>query len=180
MKITSVGHALDQYADYVQERQDALRGSLRRQRRETEYLLSVLESMPDGIVVRDQQGQIVVMNEQARVLLGTQPQDKLGLRAFSAQSKSAQRLLAPGLYTLGDPRRIEFDGHMVSAQAAALINLSDERMGTVVVLRDITKDVRREQIQEAMLKRLSNEVQASPQVAYNADMSPLVDEQCCS
>ncbi len=169
-EIATAGHALDQYADYVQERQDVLRSSLRRQRRETEYLLSVLESMPDGIVVHDQQGQIVVMNQQARVLLGTQPEDKLGLHNFLSQSKSSAHSLTPGLYTLGDPRRIEFDGHMVSAQAAALVNLSDERVGTLVVLRDITKDVRREQIQEAMLKRLSDEVQESSQVVHRSEL----------
>ncbi|MBI1281292.1 MAG: PAS domain-containing protein [Anaerolineaceae bacterium] len=171
-EIAAAGHALDQYADYVQERQDALRASLRRQRRESEYLLSVLESMPDGVVVHDQNGQIVVMNEKARVLLGTQPEDKLGLRDFSTPSKSAVHPLAPGLYTLGDPRRLEFDGHMVSAQAAALFNISDERVGTLVVLRDITREVRRAQIHEAMLKRLSNEVQLSPQSAPQMGVLP--------
>lgn len=171
-EIAAAGHALDQYADYVQEHQDALRASLRRQRRETEYLLSVLESMPDGVVVHDQNGQIVVMNEQARVLLGTQPEDKLGLRDFPAQSKAPLRPLAPGFYTLGDPRRLEFDGHMVSAQAAALVNISDERVGTLVVLRDITREVRREQLQEAMLKRLSNEVQLSLQNAPSVGALP--------
>lgn len=160
-EIATVGHALDKYADYVQQRQDSLRASLRRQRRETEYLMSVLEAIPDGVVVHDQQGQIVVMNVAARILLGTQPEDKLGLRSLSDQSNALTRPLAPGLYTLGDPRRLEFDGHMVSAQAAALINISEERVGTLVVLRDITKEVRREQIQEDMLKRLSNEVQVS-------------------
>jgi PAS domain S-box-containing protein len=171
-EITAAGQALDQYADYVQERQDALRASLRRQRRESEYLMSVLESMPDGIVVHDQQGQIVVMNQQARVLLGTQPEDKLGLRDLSAAKKKSNQPLAPGLYTLGDPRRFEFDGHMISAQAAALVNLSDERVGTLVVLRDITKEVRREQLQEAMFKRLSDEVQLSVQPAPHTEPPP--------
>jgi PAS domain S-box-containing protein len=171
-EVTVVGHALDQYADYVQERQDALRASLRRQRREAEYLMSILESMPDGIVVHDQQGQIVVMNEQARVLLGTQPEDKLGLRDLPPTKKKSNQPLAPGLYTLGDPRRLEFDGHMISAQAAALVNLADERVGTLVVLRDITKDVRREQLQEAMFKRLSDEVQVPTQPVLHVEPSP--------
>jgi len=176
-EITAAGHALDQYADYVQERHDVLRTSLRRQRRETEYLLSVLESMPDGVVVHDQNGQVVVMNEQARVLLGTQPEDKLGLRDFSTQSKSVVHPLVPGLYTLGDPRRLEFNGHMVSAQAAALVNISDERVGTLVILRDITREVRREQLQDAMLKRLSSEVQLSPQILPQSGALPsLINE----
>ncbi len=160
-EIATVGHALDKYADYVQERQDSLRASLRRQRRETEYLMSVLEAMPDGVVVHDQQGQIIVMNQAARVLLGTQPQDQLALRSLFAQPNASSRPLVPGLYTLGNPRRLEFDGHMVSAQAASLINISDERVGTLVVLRDVTREVRREQLQEDMLRRLSDEVQVS-------------------
>ncbi len=171
-EIAAVGHALDQYADYVQERQDTLRASLRRQRREAEYLLSVLESMPDGIVVHDQQGQIVVMNEHARILLGTQPEDKLGLRDITSAKNKSSQPLAPGIYTLGDPRRLEFDGHMISAQAAALVNLSDERVGTLVVLRDITREVRREQLQETMLKRLSDEVQLSTRFVPHAESSP--------
>ncbi|MBA3873333.1 MAG: PAS domain S-box protein, partial [Anaerolineae bacterium] len=171
-EIAAAGHALDQYADYVQERQDTLRASLRRQRRESEYLMSVLESMPDGIVVHDQQGQIVVMNEPARVLLGTQPEDKLGLRDLSASKSKSSQPLAPGLYTLGDPRRLEFDGHMINAQAAALVNLSDERVGTLVVLRDITKEVRRDQLQEAMLKWMSDEVQLSTRFVSHAQQMP--------
>ncbi len=171
-EIASAGHALDQYANYVQERHDALRASLRRQRRETEYLMSVLESMPDGIVVHDQQGEIIVMNEQARILLGTQPQDKLGLRDFASATKSHKQVLAPGIYTLGDPRLLEFDGHMITAQAAALLNLSEERVGTLVVLRDITREVRREQVQDAMLKRLSDEVQMAMQPASNTGSLP--------
>lgn len=159
-EVGAAGHALDQYADYVQERQDALRTSLRRQRRESEYLQSILESMPDGIVVHDQNGQIVVINDRARVLIGTQPFDKLGLRDLTtSENNPTYKPLAPGLYTLGDPRRLEWDGHMVSAQATAIMNIADQRVGTVVVLRDITGEIRREQLQDAMLKRFSDEAQ---------------------
>ena len=59
-----------------------------------------------------------------------------------------------------------------SAQAAALVNLSDERVGTLVVLRDITREVRREQLQDAMLKRLSEEVQLSTRFVPHAETSP--------
>jgi signal transduction histidine kinase len=160
-EIGAMGHALDQYADYVQERQDALRGKLRRQRREITHLLSVLEALPDGIVVQDLDGRVILMNDHARQLLGSQ-------RVFrSAHLHDLTAVvtdvlgpsLAPGLYALGDPRQIHLDGKMLSAQAAAITNMSSERVGLVIVLRDITDEVRREREREALLHHMAKEVQ---------------------
>src|SRR5690606_15988956 len=44
-EIGRMGQALDQYANYAQEKQDELRVSLRRQRRENERLTAVLEAL---------------------------------------------------------------------------------------------------------------------------------------
>jgi two-component system sensor histidine kinase VicK len=156
-----MGQALDQYADYVQERQDALRGKLRRQRREIAHLLSVLEALPDGIVVQDLDGRVILMNDHARQLLGSQ-------RVFrSANLHDLTAVvtdvlgpsLAPGLYALGDPRQIDLDGKMLSAQAAAITNMSGERVGLVIVLRDISDEVRREREREALLHHMAKDVQ---------------------
>lgn len=175
-EIGAVGQALDHYADYVQERHDALRTSLRRQRREAEFLLSVLETMPDGVVVQDQQGQPVVINEQARELLGSQIETPLFPDLSSLIAGKLGNAIAPGLYSLGDPRRLERDGRMLTAQAAALMNLSDQRVGTVIVLRDVTLDVRREQMQQSMLQRLAAEVQTPlSSLAHANTAAPLTD-----
>jgi two-component system, OmpR family, phosphate regulon sensor histidine kinase PhoR len=174
-EVSAVGQALDQYADYVQERQDNLRASLRRQRRETEYLMSVLESMADGIVVQDMDGRVVVMNERAKALLGK----SLPLRNFSIYESDDSSpaggvlgeiltttvtdklgaALAPGLYSMGDPKRVELGRKMLTAQAAAVTNISHERVGTVIVLRDITQDVWRERAQESLFSRVERDVQ---------------------
>jgi signal transduction histidine kinase len=160
-EVNTLGHALDQYADYVQERQDALRVKLRRQRREITHLLSVLEALPDGIIVQDLDGRVVLINDHARKLLGSQrvfrSADFHDLTAVVTDVLGAS--LAPGLYALGDPRQIDLDDRMLSAQAAAVTNLSTERVGTVIILRDITEEVQRERAREALLQHMAKDVQ---------------------
>jgi signal transduction histidine kinase len=160
-EIGAMGHALDQYANYVQERQDALRVKLRRQRREITHLLSVLEALPDGIVVQDLDGRVILINDHARQLLGSQRVFRsANLHDLTALVTDALGpSLAPGLYALGDPRQIDLDGKMLSAQAAAVMNMSSERVGTVIVLRDITDEVRRERAREALLHHMAKDVQ---------------------
>lgn len=154
-EIGAVGQALDRYADYVQERQDELRASLRRQRRETEHLTAVLQSLPDGIVVQDNDGRVLLMNEPAKKLLGSHRVFRSsGLGDLTAAVTDVLGApLAPGIYMLGDPRRVELDDKMISAQAAAVLDLSNERVGTVIVLRDITNEVRLERARDALLNR---------------------------
>ncbi|MBZ0279962.1 MAG: PAS domain-containing protein [Anaerolineae bacterium] len=160
-EIGKMGQALDQYANYVQERQDSLRQSLRRQRRETEHLTAVLESLPDGIIVQDVDGRVVMMNEQAKTLLGSQRNFRNA--AFhdltTTVTDGLGPAIAPGIYSLGDPQRVELDGKMLSAQAAAVMNMADVRVGTVVVLRDVTLDVRRQRLQERVLHQMEQQVQ---------------------
>ena len=160
-EINAVGHALDTYADAVQEQHDTLQHALRRQRREINHLFLIFESMPDGVVVQDLDGRVVVMNEEARNLLGSQ-------RVFrSAGLHELQELvnftlgpaLAPGLYALGDPHRIHLDEKVLSAQAGAVMTATEHRLGTVVIMRDITDEVRKEREREVMLERLAEEIQ---------------------
>jgi signal transduction histidine kinase len=160
-EITAIGHALDRYADYAKEKQDTLQKALRRQRREVNHLMSVLESMPNGVVVQDLDGRVVIMNDHARELLGSQRVFRSsGL--YELAEVVGQKLgpsLAPGLYALGDPHRIQFDDRMLNAQAAAVMAMSDRRIGSVILLRDITDEVRQEQQREAILQQLARSIQ---------------------
>ncbi|MFW5771993.1 MAG: ATP-binding protein [Phototrophicaceae bacterium] len=160
-EIEAVGYALDRYADVVQQKQDAMQQALRRQRREANHLMLVLESMPDGVVVQDLKGQIVFMNDQGRDLLGSQERFReAGLdRLADSASRELGPALAPGLYALGDPLRVGLDDRMLSAQAAAVLSPSGHRLGTVVLLRDITEMVRQERDRDVMLRRLALDIQ---------------------
>ena len=161
-EVGKLGYALDQYADYVQERQDALRSSLRRQRRENERLMAVMEALPDGVVVQDLDGRVVMLNETAQELLGSRRALRANNDLQELTSMVTERLgpaLAPGIYALGEPQQIKLDGKMLHAQAAAVVTITQQRIGTVIVLRDITEDVRLEVARENILKQIERDVQ---------------------
>lgn len=170
-----MGQALDAYADHVQIREDQFRKQLRRERRERAYFLSVLEAMPDGVIVQDQDGQLIMMNDRARALLGTQTRLQINWQQIADAVLGSA--LAPGLYALGDPQQISHDGRMLSAQAAAVMSPAEVRIGTVTLLRDITEDVQQAQAQEELLKQLSSEIQqplASLAISSAGDANAMV------
>lgn len=156
-----VGQALDQYADYVKQRQDILRRDLRRHRRETAHLMAVLEALPDGVIVQDVDGRVLLMNEWARKLLGSHRR----LRNLDFQNLTSGitdvlgPAIAPGVYTLGQPQQLKVDDKVLSAQVAAVTTATEYRIGTVIILRDISAEVRREQAFEQVLQQISAEVQ---------------------
>ncbi len=161
-EITALGAALDRYADSVQSQHDSLRHTLRRQRREVAHLTAVLEALPDGVVVQDLDGHVVLMNDTARDLLGAEEGvTDAKLKYLTALSTgSVGPALAPGVYTLGDPRRVERGGKVLSAQAAVVLSMANKRVGTVIILRDITTEVQREQARERLMGQLAQDVHA--------------------
>lgn len=159
-EIGAVGAALDRYATVSQIREDQLHTQLNRQRRESMYLLSVLEAMPDGVVVQDKDGKVILINEHARLLLGSQADFSQHLRPIEERLPEVLgTALAPGIYALGNPQTLRYQGKMLSAQAAAIQTSNQIRIGTVILLRDITNEVQQEQAREELLNQLSEDIQ---------------------
>jgi signal transduction histidine kinase len=181
-EVGAVGKALDEYADYAKKHTDALREALQRQRREASHLMTILESIPDGIVVQDLQGRVVLINDAARDLIGSSRVFRTsGLGELATVVKDTLGTqLAPGIYALGDPQRIDLDDRMLTAQAAAILSVVNYRIGTVIVLRDITDQVRREQAQQVLLGKLAQDIQSplaetARQMASQPHNAPLVE-----
>ncbi len=160
-EIGELGRSLDVYADRVQLRQDSLRTMLRRQRREIARMAATFEAIPDGVVVQDMDGRVLLMNDRARQLLGSHRAFRSsGLGALTAAVTDVLGpALAPGIYALGGPQRVPLDERMLSVQAAAVATLTGKRSGTVLLIRDITEQVQRERAQEVLLQELSRDVQ---------------------
>jgi signal transduction histidine kinase len=161
-EIGRMGQALDQYANYAQEKQDELRVSLRRQRRENERLTAVLEALSDGVIVQDLDGRVLVMNEKARELLGSSRvlrsnPDLQELTAFVTDRLGPA--LAPGIYALGDVQRIRLDNRVLDAQAAAVMSVTQQRIGTVITVRDVTAEVQVEAAREKILQHIQADIQ---------------------
>lgn len=176
-EVGEVGAALDHLADRHQQRTDALQTALRQQRRDSARLNAVLEAIPDGIVVQDLDGRVLLINEAARQLLGGQRVFR-SARLHELTAVVTEKLgpaLAPGIYALGDPTRLPLEGKLLQAQAAAIV-LNEVRLGTVIVLRDMTAEVMREQAREALLDRLAQQAIVPTSAVATGSLAALARE----
>jgi PAS domain S-box-containing protein len=159
-EIGLLGQAVDRMADASLAREDQFRAMLTRERRERFYLYNVLDNMPEGVVVLDNGGHMLMVNEKARKLLGSHD-------AYSQTTQQFQQLiqqnlgtsLTPGIYALGQPQQLSHNGSMLQAQVAAVVSPTRERLGFVILVQDISEQVRREQAREQLLEQLRAEIE---------------------
>lgn len=157
-EVGAVGAALDKFASRVQYEQDAMQVAIRRQRREISHLTSVLESIPDGVVIQNPQGATLFMNTAAQRLLNGHPLTDMPQLQSLANGLLGQSLM-PGVYAVGDPQQIALGAKMLSAQAATIMTATQEKIGTLLVLRDITDEVRKEQQRSRLVQQVKEQVQ---------------------
>ncbi|MCZ7545348.1 MAG: ATP-binding protein [Anaerolineae bacterium] len=162
-EVGAVGHSVDALADSMERRLELLALSLRAQRRETSRLSAVLDSVPDGLVVQDNHGRVALMNDPARRLLGSRRvfRDESFNRLTALVTDTLGAALAPGVYALGDPVRVEVNDHVLRVQAAAVMDergRKPRRIGTVVMLHDITPQARAEQERARLIDQMAREV----------------------
>jgi len=158
----TTGAALDAYANRVQQQQDALQQALARHRRETSHLAAVLTALPDGVMVQDNAGRLTFVNDAARALLGASggSSEDIAHNLHALTGQPPGKALSPGLYALGNPQRVAMGDKVLNGQAAAIITATGERVGTVLVLRDMTEQVRKDQQRERLLSAVEEQVQS--------------------
>ncbi len=135
-----IGSALNAYANYVQEKADELRGQLRQARQDGLRLEAAIANMPDGVVVLDLSGSVILMNAPARTVLGASQHTEDSVRLTAAVTDKLGEALAPGVYALGDPLRISVENRIIQAQVAAVMSTENARLGTVIVLREVASE----------------------------------------
>lgn len=157
-ELGALGHAIDRYAARVQEKQDDLRASLRRQRREVEHFTALIDSLPDGLVVQDVDGHVTFINASARALIGEKHnffKRATDREITAAVAETLGPARAPGIVPRGAPARIELGERVISVQTAAIQSMLDRPIGSVLVLRDVTDSARREEARAALIDQVA-------------------------
>lgn len=179
-EIGRISAAVNAYAVYVQDKADDLRDQLRNARHEFQRLEAAIAAMPDGVVVLDLSGSVIVMNAPARTVLGASPRTEDATRLTAAVTDALGEALAPGVYALGDPLRVDVESRIIQAQVAAVISVDNARLGTVILLREVATedqalDIKREETViplETLVWKVSNEWR---QLAENSHIDLQVD-----
>lgn len=130
------------------------------QSRETEiaHLTAVLESISEGVIMQDVDGRILLMNDAAYRLLGSQKafweSDLARLFEQSLQVMNIQSEFEP----VGDPVTVEINDRILAAQVAAVADRHNARLGTVIVLRDQTRAALAERLRDGFITQVSHEL----------------------
>lgn len=155
-EIGQLAHVLDQYAEKMQYELE----NFQRYRRESARLISIIESLPDGLVITDLDGRVLMMNTHARELIGGVSTWKAGqFSQLAAEfSDSLGPALAPGIFAYGRATRIPHQDHILQVQSAVVLSRTGKKLGLLFSLRNVEEDVKREQRLENLLDELAQDV----------------------
>ncbi len=120
-------------------------------------LTGVLAVISEGVIMQDTEGRVVLMNQAAHDLLGSMRvfwDSELG-RMFA---KSRYQVPVEGEITLGEPQRIEVNNRIIGAQIAVVADESGQRLGTVLMLRDVTRDALTDRLKDQFVTAMSHEL----------------------
>ncbi len=120
-------------------------------------LTGVLAVISEGVIMQDNDGRIVLMNQAARDLLGSVRMfwhSELG-RMFA---EARQRTALDGEITLSEAQRVEVNDRVIGAQLAIVADERTNRLGTVLMLRDVTHDALSDRLKDQFVTQMSHEL----------------------
>ncbi len=150
-EISQLSYSFDTMTDKLAERNYELR-------KQASELEAILFSIADGVLVLDTNEQIITLNAAAQQLLADMAQD------FSSGPMRPLAFPKAVAATAGSParapetQRYQIGNRVLSALAAPITTSDGTQVGTVVVLRDITRDVEAEQLKDAFITSISHEL----------------------
>jgi two-component system phosphate regulon sensor histidine kinase PhoR len=120
-------------------------------------LTGVLAVISEGVIMQDTEGRMVLMNQAARDLLGSIRlfwDSELG-KMFAA---ARHQTVLDGEVTLGQARRVEVNNRIIGAQLAIVADQQRNRLGTVLMLRDVTRDALADRLKDQFVTQMSHEL----------------------
>jgi len=120
-------------------------------------LAGVLAVISEGVIMQDNEGRIVLTNKAAHDLLGS-------IRAFWDSdlgrmfADARDQIPLEGEITLGEPQRVEVNNRILGAQIAVVADEQSQRLGTVLMLRDVTRDAITDRLKDQFVTHMSHEL----------------------
>ncbi|MDZ4768495.1 MAG: PAS domain-containing sensor histidine kinase [Chloroflexota bacterium] len=144
--------------DELQNENQAIRDALKRRSAELNRLNSILAALDQGVVMQDNDGRLVLVNRIAKEFLGNvknfwdSPLGDLFNQYRGVEGG------ADSLVPLGEPTRAEIGGRVIGAQIAIVSGEQGERLGTIMILRDVTRETLGERLKEHFITAISHEL----------------------
>ncbi len=153
----------------IRDQAERLGVMLRVQQTEAAKSQAILESVADGVMVTDQNGEIILFNAAAERTLGLRRDEVLGRPAVELSglygpgaAQWAERLekwrTAPREYQ-GDylSERVDLGDRVVSVHVSPVVH-GNEYLGLVSVFRDITREIEADRAKSEFVARVSHEL----------------------
>jgi two-component system phosphate regulon sensor histidine kinase PhoR len=172
-EVRSLSTAMDQMVTQLRERID----TIQRQRNEMEGMLS---SMVEGVIAVDTEERIISMNQAAAHMFSCKPEKAQGrsiqeairnpaLHRFISSTLASKEPVEKDLVAYSDGERI-LNGH-----GTILRDAKGNRIGAIVVLNDVTRLWRLENIRRDFVANVSHEIR-TPVTAIKGFVETLRDE----
>lgn len=144
---------------------DELQRLLQIQEEEASKLNAILNSIADGVIFQDLDGNTLIKNPAAEAILQEVGHNFVQIFTQSKEQKESlkttQRTILldylPGL-KFQEAQRLEVGRKILSALAAPVITANNTQLGRVVVLRDITAEVESQKLKDDFITSISHEL----------------------
>jgi two-component system sensor histidine kinase ResE len=148
-ELGTLAQSFDLMADNLEESTQALHQEVAR-------VHAILGSIADGVIVRDNDGEVVLMNAAARSMLAQtnfKNSPLAGLQLRSENDGDGHLVVA------AQTHRVELNDRMVvSVRIAPVMPDNGKPAGTVLVMRDVTRDVAAERLKDDFINNISHEL----------------------
>lgn len=141
----------DDMAGRLLERTNALEETLGQ-------LRAILASIGDGVILEDAGGNFIPLNAAAEHILDELVSNFMLGPLRELPAKDARPGSDASNPWLVDSRRFQVGNKVLSAHSAIVRNEEGQRLGTVIVLRDVTAEVEAERLKDAFIAHVSHEL----------------------
>lgn len=150
--------ASDARARKYYKQSKVLQARLERRETDLERLNGIISTIDQGLIMQDLEGKVIHMNAAARQLLGNQKAlHDSGLSALFDAYRDINSL-STELMPLGEPTRLEINNTIIGASIAAVANPEGNRIGTLIVIRDVTTEALGDRIKDQFVTAISHEL----------------------